>query len=135
MEPLGWTTLALALLVIVSRAPLLVAPEAAVRVFRSLIAKPARIRLLGTIFVALGAALALTAPSAADSHPTASAGLTLLGWLLLVVSLWQLVWPRGYQFVVEGFLEAFTDMTVLRVIGAMGTGVGLALAWLAFELN
>ena len=59
----------------------------------------------------------------------------VLGWLLLVVSVWLLVWPRGYQFVVEGFLEAFTDMTVLRVIGAMGTGVGLALAWLAFDLN
>ena len=135
MEPLACATLALALLVIVSRGALLVAPEAAVRVFRSLIAKPARIRLLGTIFVALGAALALTAPSAADSHPTASAGLVILGWLLLVVSVWLLVWPRGYQFVVEGFLEAFTDMTVLRVVGAMGTVVGLALAWLAFELN
>ena len=135
MEPLACATLALALLVIVSRGALLVAPEATVRVLRSLTATPARIRLFGTIFVALGAALALTAPSAADSHPNASAGLTLLGWLLLVVSLWQLVWPRGYQFVVEGFLETFTDMTVRRVLGARGTGVGLALAWLAFELS
>ena len=135
MEPLAWATLALALLVIVSRGALLVAPEATVRLLGSLTATPARIRLLGTTFFALGAALALTASSAADSHPNASAGLTLLGWLLLVVSLWQLVWPRGYQFVVEGFLKTFTDTAVLRVLGAMGTGIGLAFAWLAFQLN
>ena len=135
MEPLGWATLALALLVIVSRGALLVAPEATVRLLGSLTATPARIRLFGTLFVALGAALALTAPSAADSPPNASAGLTLLGWLLLVVSLWQLVWPRGYQFLVAGFLKTFTDTAVLRVLGAMGTGIGLAFAWLAFQLN
>lgn len=135
MEPLAGATLALALLVIVTRAPLLVAPEATIGLFRSLIAKRARIRLLGTMCVPLAAALALTAPSAVSAHPTASPALTLLGWWLLAVSFWLLLWPRGYQFVAEGFLDTITDVTVLRVLGAIGTVVGVALAWLAFELN
>jgi hypothetical protein len=135
MEPIAALTLAFALLIVATRAPLMVAPKATLDAFRAFLATPARVRLLGAGVGALGAGLAVTAPPAAALHPTASAGLTLLGWYLIAAAAWLVVFPRSYQSVAESFLSIVTDAAVLRVLGAIGTAVGAALAWLAFELR
>lgn len=135
MEPLAAVTLAFALLVIASRAPLMFAPNAVLELYRTLLATLARVRVLGLVTGALGAGFALTAPSAAELHPTASSGLAVLGWVLIVGSAWLLVLPRAYQVVAESLLSAFSDPSVLRVLGALGTAFGAALAWLAFEIR
>ena len=83
----------------------------------------------------MGAGLAVTAPAAAPLHPTASAGLTLLGWVLIAGSAWLLVSPRGYQSLVQSFFSSVSDPPVLSVFGALGTAVGVALVWLAFEIR
>ena len=135
MEPIAAVTLAVAVVVVATRAPLMVAPNTALDGYRAAIATPARVRLLATGIGALGAGLAVTAPSAAELHPTASSGLALLGWFMIVMSAWLLVSPRGYQSVAQSFLSVVTDPAALRVVGVMGTAVGAALAWLAFHIS
>ena len=122
MEPIAALTLTFALLVVATRAPLMVAPKATLDAFRAFLAKPARVRLLGAGGAALGARLAITAPPAADLHPTASGGLTLLGWYLIAASAWLVVFPRSYQAVAEGFLSIVSDAAVLRVFGTAAVG-------------
>ena len=134
MEPIAITTLSVAVIVIVSRGALMLAPTATLRAFQSLVAKPSSVRMLGAVLALLGTAWVRTAPGAAALHPTASAGLSLLGWLLLTTSAWLLLWPGSYQLVGTTFLEAIRDTAVVRLLGALGTVAGGALAWLAFEL-
>ena len=135
MEPIAWVTLVVALLVVVTRAPLLAAPKATLDAYRAVIATPTRVRVLSVLIGVLGAGLAATAPAVAVLHPNASAGLGLLGWLWIGGSVFLMLLPRAYQSVAEAFLLAVADETVLRVFGALGTGVGIALAWLAFEIR
>ena len=135
MESLASLTLLLAVLIIVSRGALLVAPQATVRAFRRLLEYPSRLRLMGLLFALLGVGFVQSAPQAALHQPTASTALTVVGWGILVAAAWLVLWPRGYQRLAEPVLDAVSDSSVLRVLGGLGVLFGLGVAWLAFQLR
>lgn len=134
MEPLAVVTLVFALLVVATRAPLILWPSATLDRYRAAIATPARVRLLGLLIGALGAAFVVTAAGAAEPHPTASQGLEVLGAFLIAGAAWLLAFPASYQLLAETVLDGVRDPTTLRVLGVLATAIGAALAWLAVQI-
>ncbi len=134
MEPVALPTALLAAFAIVSRAPLVFAPTATIEIYHWVIASPIRIRTLGVLLGSLAAAFVVTAPAAREAHGWIALGLEGLGWGLVAVTAWLLIAPKSYRRVVESFVSVIDDETTWRVLGAIGVGGGLALAWLALAV-
>ena len=134
MEPVALPTALLAAFAIVSRAPLVFAPTATLEIYQRVIASPTRIRLVGALLGAFAAAFVVTAPGAREAHGWIALGLEGLGWVLVAVTAWLLVAPKSYRRVLESFVSVIDDETTWRVLGAIGVGGGLGLAWLALAV-
>jgi hypothetical protein len=128
-------TLAVGLLIVATRVPLAVAPKRTLSLFRALIATAGRVRLLAVFVGLLGLGFVATAPAAVATHPKTAGALGLLGWCWIGAFAFLMLFPRGYQALGEGFLLVFSDETTLRVLGVLGTLIGLAVVWLAFEVR
>jgi hypothetical protein len=135
MQPLAWMTLGMGLLIVATRVPLAVAPKRTLALFRALIATAGRVRMLAVFVGLLGLGFVATAPGAVPTHPDAAAVLGVLGWIWIGAGAFLMLFPRAYQALGEGFLAVFSDETTLRVLGVLGTLIGLAIVWLAFEIR
>ena len=122
--------IAVGIFIMVSRAPLIFAPSASLRLAsRLLFATPGRLRLFG-IFVPLPIGLALvTLPFGEGSLAHWLDG---FGWLLMLVTagfmIFQAVVQRWGQAIFD-FLENSVDDAVLRLLGVFGVAVGAVLIY------
>ena len=117
------------ILIIVTRVPLLFAPNATLRAYDRLIfATNARLRTFGVGLVILGAAL-LALPFGAGRL---AGFLHLLGWIMAAASLWILIFPDVYRRFGRGvfnFLENSVDDAILRFFGFVAAVAGVALIY------
>ena len=123
MDLLSVVCIALGALAIVSRGPLLLAPEATVRVYRRLIASGARVRVGGLVAGLLAAGILVGASRRGGSGATVA---SVLGWLLGALALLPLLAPASYQRIAFDLLSVL-DPGALRALGAMGVGLGIVL--------
>jgi hypothetical protein len=134
MEPVGIFTALTAILVIATRAPLLIVPTATVAFYHWSLKTLTRVRLVGVLLAGLGIPIALTAPAVRAAHGASSIALESLGWIMAAAALWLLLAPRNYQTIAFSMLDSVMDDTTLRAVGALGAGIGLVLGWVAFAI-
>lgn len=128
MEPLAVVTAIVAVVVILARAPLVVAPEATIARYRQILATNTRLRVLAAVLAAIAAALV------GSGHPGAGAGVAtmrVIGWMCGGGAVWLALAPGSYRVVADSVLNAIDDPSTLRVLGAAGVAVGVGLFWLA----
>ncbi len=132
MEPIALVTALFAILVLLARGPLVVAPTATLAVYRRLISTAGRLRILGGGLALLAAPLIVTARHARADHGGFAMGIEGLGWLLAAAAVWLVVTPRLYQRLAYSILDAVSDPALLRAGGTLGVALGLGLLWVAF---
>ena len=130
---LSLVCIALGVFTIATRAPLLFAPKATLRVVDMLLATNTRIRVVG-VFLG-GVALAILGALRGASAGTALSLLSLLGWIMAFACAFLLVAPRGYRALVVIFLDEMRDGELARVLGGFGVIAGLAIVWMGFALD
>ncbi len=134
MDPLAIACVALGLLVILSRAPLVVAPGATLRSYRKLLASTARTRTLGVLVLALGMAVVIPAWGV---ERTLVRVLEVLGWLLCFGGALLLVFPAAFRLLADNLLRAASeavDEAFLRVVGLIAVAVGAALIYVGLRI-
>ena len=134
MDALGIACIVVGVLVILARSPLIFAPEATLRVYRSLIATNARLRVVGFVLAALGAALVR---SGSGVEGLATQALFVLGWLLCFAGLAGLLFPGLWRRVIDSVLSIASesvDTALLRVLGVIAVAVGAAVVYLGVRL-
>jgi len=122
--------IAMGIFILVSRAPLIFAPSASLRLgSRLILATPVRLRLFG-IFVPLPIGLALlTLPFGEGSLAHWLDG---FGWLLMLVWAVLMSFPAFVQRrgqAIFDFIENSVDDAVLRLLGVFGVAVGAVLIY------
>ncbi len=123
MSDLAWTSMAAGSLILLVRAPLLLAPEATLGLYRALLETDVRIRLLGACTAPIGLALILGAHG--SSGLTGSA-ISALGWFTLGAALsGMILMPRRYRIVAEVMMDSFYDLR--HQIGAVAIAIGMLL--------
>ncbi len=134
MSALGIACIVLGILVILSRGPPIFAPEATLRVYRNLIATNARLRVVGFVLAALGAALVR---SGWGVDGLATQALSVLGWLLCFAGLAALLFPGPWRRVGDSVLSSASesvDTALLRVLGVIAVAVGAAVVYLGLRV-
>ena len=123
MSSVGIVTIALGVLVVCGRGPMLVAPEPSLRWFQELIDTNGRLRLLGGFMIVLGAAMAWA--GASEDNVLASI-LTVFGWYSIGMSTLLLVlFPGVYRAIANPFLPSDTSNLFLwRFAGLVGVLFG-----------
>lgn len=132
MSALAVVSVVLGAVVIAARAPLLVAPQATVAVYRRLLERNGFARLLGAVFAALGAALI---GAGWGSEPTPARIMLAVGWLLTGSGgLMLAAPPSATRRFVESILGAIDDPAALRILGGIGVAVGLGFLFLGLRV-
>ena len=129
MSAVGILTIALGVLVVCGRVPLLLAPEATLRWFKETIASDNRLRTLGAFLVTLGAAMVWVGASEDSGLATF---LTVIGWGILGVSALALVlFPGVYRAMADPFLPSDTSGSLFlwRFAGLAGMAVGVLIVY------
>jgi hypothetical protein len=127
MSAIGIVSMAVGLLIIVSRGLLVLAPAATLRWFGGIIQPEAKTRIFGIC------ALLVAAPMIwAGASETSGLGILLyvFGVFVVIVSLPALVFfPRAYMAIADGFLptDSNTGLFGWRILGLVGVIIGAAL--------
>ena len=122
---LSLVCVALGVLIIATRTPLVLAPEATLRVYGRLFASNARVRGLGVVGAGLAFAL-LAQLGGGDEHPI----LTIFGVVMAVASAFLLLAPGPYRTFTDFFIETMSsDRSLARALGTLGVLFGLAFVW------
>ena len=129
MDSLSIICIAVGILVIVCRGPLIFAPRAALRFYdRLLLSTNAGFRVIGVVFAILAMALLFS-----DFGEGVLAGLLhTFGWFVTIVALLFLVLPnvfRGILKTIFGYIEKSVDDVILRIFGFLSVVFGLALIY------
>ena len=134
MEPLAIVVAYLAVVYIVLRGPLLVAPEAAVRLERRLMyATARRLRIFGGLLLVMYAApLIVAARQARNAQGDVALWIETFGWFVAATAVWVIAAPGPWKRFLESFWAAVSAPPVLRALGGLGVAVGLFLGWVAF---
>ncbi len=129
MSAVGIVTIALGVLGVCGRGPLLVAPAATLRWFKETVASNGRSRTLGAFLVTLGAVMAWAGASEDSGLATF---LTVFGWGFLGTSVLVLVlFPGIYRAIANPFLPSDTSGSLFfwRFRGLAGTLVGVLIIY------
>ncbi len=131
MSELSLVYVAIGILVIAVRGPLVFAPEATIDVYRRLLATDARVRVMGVVVGAAGLALI------AEGRGSGVANLIVFtfGWLMAVGALFfMLIFPAPYRRLAASVLDfaAGVGSSVSRVAGMIGVLIGVFLIYLGF---
>ncbi len=127
MSAVGIVTIALGVLMMCGRVPLLVAPEATLRWFKETIASNGRLRTLGAFPVTLGAAMVWAGVSEDSGLGTF---LTVFGWGFLGASALLVLFPGVYRAIANPFMPSDTSGLFLwRFAGLAGTVVGVLIIY------
>ena len=129
MDSLSIICIAVGILVIVKRGPLIFAPSATLRFYdRWLFSTNARFRAFGVVIATLAMALLFS-----DFGEGVLAGfLHAVGWFLGTVALFVLVLPnvlRRFVQTVFDYIEESVNDGVVRIAGLLGVGFGFALIY------
>ena len=130
MEPIAIVTAFVAVLYIVGRGGLAVAPAATAAFYRRQLATPGRIRVFGGLLVLVAAALVVTARQARAAQGDITILIEILGWLAAVAAVWVIAAPGPSGRLMGSFYSA-SELT-LRVFGVLNLVFGLCLGWIAF---
>jgi len=129
MSAVGIVTIALGVLGVCEGGGPLVAPEAYFGWLKETIASNARIRMLGAFFMALGGAMVWAGTSEDSGLATF---LTVLGWVMLVISALVLVlFPGVYHTIANPFMPSDTSGSLFlwRVRGLAGILAGVLIIY------
>ena len=129
MDSLSIICIAVGILVIVRRGPLIFAPSATLRFYdRWLLSTNARFRVFGVVFATLAMALLFS-----DFGEGVLAGLLhTFGWFMATVALLFLVLPnvfRGFIQTIFIYIEKSVDERIMRIVGFLHVLFGLALIY------
>ena len=129
MDSLSIICIAVGILVIVSRCPLIFAPSATLCFYdRWLLSTNARFRALGVVFATLAMALLFS-----DFGEGVLAGLLhTFGWFMATVALLFLVLPnvlRRFVQTIFGYIEESVDDGIVRIVGLLAVVFGFALIY------
>ena len=129
MDALAITCIMVGILIIVMRAPLILAPSATLRFYdRWLFSTNARFRAFGVVIATLAMALLFS-----DFGEGVLAGLLhTFGWFMATVALLFLVLPnvfRRFFQTIFGYIEKSVDERIMRIVGFFGVVFGLALIY------
>jgi hypothetical protein len=130
---IGITSIALGILIICLRAPLLVAPAATLRRVHLLIATNATIRILGGIVLIVGA---LMVWAGTTGYGTLATVLTIWGWAMIGVALVTLLlFPNLYRGLVRALIPdpVGGSLPGWRLVGLIGAGVGLLMIYVGIR--
>ncbi len=129
MSAVGIVTIALGVLGVCEGGGPLVAPEAYFGWLKETIASNARIRMLGAFVMALGGAMVWAGTSEDSGLATF---LTVLGWVMLVISALVLVlFPGVYRTIANPFMPSDTSGSLFlwRVRGLAGILAGVLIIY------
>lgn len=132
MSELSLVYVAVGVLVIAVRGPLIFAPAATIDFYRRLLATDARVRVIGVAVGAVG--LALIAEGR-GSGGVATQIPFYFGWFLAVAALFfMLIFPAPYRRLAASVLDfvAGIGSSVSRVAGLIGVLIGALLIYLGF---
>ncbi len=123
MNSVGMVCILIGSIIVLSRAMIVVAPVASLRWFNELIAKEARVRMMGICSLFMPALLIW----AGTSEDTTLAGVLLIfGLFFLIVAIpWLVFFPRSYIEFSRSLLP--TNLLAWRLLGVLGVIVGLVL--------
>ena len=129
MNSLSIICIAVGILVIVSRGPLIFAPSATLRFYdRWLLSTNARFRALGVVFATLAMALLFS-----DFGEEVLAGLLhTFGWFMATVALLFVMLPtvlRRFVQTIFGYIEESVDDGIVRIPGLLAVVFGFALIY------
>ena len=129
MDLLSIICIAVGILVIVRRGPLIFAPSATLRFYdRWLLSTNARFRVFGVVFATLAMALLFS-----DFGEGVLAGLLhTFGWFMATVALLFLVLPnvlRRFVQTIFGYIEESVDDGIVRIAGLLAVVFGFALIY------
>ncbi len=131
MSTVAWMLIGLGCLIIATRGPLLVAPEATLDLFRRMIETPARVRIFGLVTTALGVLIIVGLSAERGTWASLMSG---LGWFIAIVSLGFLVlFPGVYKSLADLVLDNLDGAA--RGIGLLGVLAGIALVWVGVTLD
>ncbi len=128
MSPVGVVTIALGVLMMCRRVPLLVAPETTLRWFKEMVASNGHLRTLGAFLGPLGAAMVWAGASGDSGLGTF---LTVFGWGFLGASALLVLFPGVYRAMANPFLPSDTSGSLFlwRFRGLAGTLVGVLIIY------
>ena len=129
MDSLSIICIAVGILVIVSRGPLIFSPSATLRFYdRWVLSTNARFRALGAVIATLAMALLFS-----DFGEGVLAGLLhTCGWFMATVALLFLVLPnvlRRFFQTIFGYIEESVDDGIVRIVGLLAVVFGVALIY------
>ena len=129
MDSLSTICIAVGILVIIGRGPLIFAPTATLRFYdRWLLSTKARFRVFGAVFATLSMALLFS-----DFGEGVLAGLLhTFGWFMATVALLFLVLPnvfRRFFQTIFGYINKSVDERIIRIVGFSSVMFGLALIY------
>jgi uncharacterized protein YjeT (DUF2065 family) len=129
-HPVALLAIALGLLAIVARGPLLFAPAPTLALYRRALATPGRVRAFGLGFAVLGA---LMIGAATGDDTTLGKVILVIGWpVALGAGGLLLLFPDAYRRFTDAFLQSADNPSgraLLRVLGLAGISLGLALVF------
>ena len=120
---------AVGILVIVGRGPLIFAPNATLRFYdRWLLSTNARFRVYGVVV----ATLAMVLLFSDFGEGVLSGWLLAFGWLLATMALLFLVLPNFFRRILQtifGYINKSVDERIMRIVGLLSVVFGLALIY------
>ena len=134
MSALAWWSVAVGVLIILGRGPLIFAPAAAMRFYRTLIATPAPLRAIGVVIGAVGL---LVAGAAWGGESGVERFMLGVGVLFALVAVLVLVAPAPYKRLAQAvlsFTDENVDTTIVRGIGVLGVAIGALFIYLGFAV-
>ena len=124
MSGIGLVSVVIGIVIIATRAPLIVAPRPTLALYARLLATRARVRVVGLNAALLGVA-ALASAWGADRMAPQFVG--ALGWLLAGMGAWVLLAPDRYRRFSQNLLATLRDAVdpaILRGIGLLAVSFG-----------
>ncbi len=130
MKELAIVSIVLGSVIILSRGPLVLAPDATLRVYRKLLATNTRVRIMGTCMLPLSVAMIVLAQG---SELTAAWIISVIGWYMALMTVFVLlIFPSAYRQLALSLLEAVSQ--AIRPLGAIGVGIGVLFIWLGLSM-
>lgn len=121
MNDLALISILIGIIAIVSRGPLIFAPESTKELYVKLVASNTRIRIMGLFVAALGTAAIM---AARGSDQTAALIILVLGYFwVFAATFFLLIFTSFYKLIADAFLDAM-DNLILRLLGVFTVLLG-----------
>jgi hypothetical protein len=135
MPELAVVSIALGILIVVARGPMVVAPQATLGAYRRVLETDARVRMLGVGLASLGLGLIVFARG---SDAGAARFLFVFGWLLAAIAvLFGLILTSFFRRIASSFvnfLDDSIDSAILRITGVIALGVATFFIYLGVRM-